>query len=171
MTGKMLTPEQVAERLAVTPNTVRGWLRNGMLKGVKLGNKVWRVREEALEAYICHEQSVEYGINGLEKGLGEDDLKAIRRGLEDIKAGRFVTLEDYQVHKDDPAFAEEILTDLVKQGYSGEKLLTEFKKINRKIRPAVEKLIEEADEIAKASSANYIDKTDEIFGDDEETEV
>jgi len=99
MTGKMLTPEQVAERLAVTPNTVRGWLRSGMLKGVKLGNKVWRVREEALEAYICHEQSVEYGVNDLEEDLSEDDLKAIRRGLEDIKAGRFVTLDDYQKGK------------------------------------------------------------------------
>ncbi|MDW7730598.1 MAG: helix-turn-helix domain-containing protein [Bacillota bacterium] len=99
MTGKMLTPEQVAERLAVTPNTVRGWLRNGMLKGVKLGNKVWRVREEALEAYICHEHSVEYGVNDQEEELGEDDLKAIRRGLEDIRAGRFVAWEDYQKGK------------------------------------------------------------------------
>ena len=99
MTGKMLTPEQVAERLAVTPNTVRGWLRNGMLKGVKMGNKVWRVREEVLEAYICNEQSVEYGVNDLEEDLGDDDLKAIRRGLEDIKAGRFVTLEVYQKGK------------------------------------------------------------------------
>jgi hypothetical protein len=54
--------------------------------------------------------------------------------------------------------------------FSGEKLLTEFKKANRKVRPAVEKLIEEADEIAKAASVNYIDPTDDIFG-DEETEA
>ncbi len=47
--------------------------------------------------------------------------------------------------------------------------MTEFKKINRKIRPAVEKLIEEADEIARVASSNYIDPTDEIFGDDEES--
>lgn len=74
------------------------------------------------------------------------------------------------VKKEDPAFAEEILADLIQQGYSGEKLLVEFKKINRKVRPAVEKLIEEADKIAKASSANYVDPTDDIFG-DEETEA
>jgi transposase-like protein/bifunctional DNA-binding transcriptional regulator/antitoxin component of YhaV-PrlF toxin-antitoxin module len=73
------------------------------------------------------------------------------------------------VKKEDPAFAEEILQDLIEQGFSGEKLLTEFKKANRKVRPAVEKLIEEADEIAKAASVNYIDPTDDIFG-DEETE-
>ncbi|MDQ2085633.1 AbrB/MazE/SpoVT family DNA-binding domain-containing protein [Herbivorax sp. ANBcel31] len=74
------------------------------------------------------------------------------------------------VKKDDPAFAEEILADLIEQGYSGEKLLTKFKKINRKIRPAVEKLIEEADKIAKSTSSNYVDPTDDIFG-DEETEA
>jgi bifunctional DNA-binding transcriptional regulator/antitoxin component of YhaV-PrlF toxin-antitoxin module len=71
------------------------------------------------------------------------------------------------VKKEDPAFAEEILQDLIEQGFSGEKLLTEFKKANRKVRPAVEKLIEEADEIAKAASVNYIDPTDDIFGDEE----
>lgn len=73
------------------------------------------------------------------------------------------------VKRDDAAFAEEILTDLIKQGYSGEKLLEEFKMINRKVRPAVEKLIEEADKIAKKASNNYVDPTDDIF-DDEETE-
>jgi len=99
MVGKMLTPEQVAERLAVTPNTVRGWLRSGMLKGVKLGKKVWRVREEDLQNYLCQEQGVEYGAVELEKDLDEEDLKAIRRGLEDIKTGRFVALEDYEKGK------------------------------------------------------------------------
>ncbi len=74
------------------------------------------------------------------------------------------------VKREDPAFAEEILADLIQQGYSGEKLLTEFKKINRKIRPAVEKLIEEADKIAKATSNNYVDPTDDIFA-NEETEA
>lgn len=75
------------------------------------------------------------------------------------------------VKKEDPAFAEEILAELIEQGYSGEKLLNEFKKINRKVRPAVEKLIAEADQIAKAAlSDHYKDPTDEIFG-DSETEV
>ena len=71
------------------------------------------------------------------------------------------------VKKEDPAFAEEILAELIEQGYSGEKLLAEFKNINRKVRPAVEKLIEEADEIAKIASTNYVDPTDDIFGDEE----
>ncbi len=71
------------------------------------------------------------------------------------------------VKKEDSYFAEEILQDLIAQGFSGEKLLSEFKKINRKVRPAIKKLIEEADEIAKKASVDYIDLTEEIFGDEE----
>ena len=71
------------------------------------------------------------------------------------------------VRKDDPAFAEEILSDLVSHGYTGEKLLAEFKKINRQVRPAIEKIIEEADALAKTASQNYTDPTDAIFGTDE----
>ncbi len=74
------------------------------------------------------------------------------------------------VKSEDSAFAEEILSDLVSQGYSGEKLLAEFKRTNRQIRPAIEKLIEEADSLAKNASKNYIDRTDEIFGTDDELE-
>lgn len=73
------------------------------------------------------------------------------------------------VKQEDSFFSEEILKDLIEQGYSGEKLLSEFKNINRKIRPAVENLIAEADRIAEAASKNYYDKTEDIFG-DEDTE-
>ena len=72
------------------------------------------------------------------------------------------------VRNEDIAFAEEILSDLIEQGYSGQKLLSKFKQISRQIRPTVEKLIEEADALAKAASTNYIDRTDEIFGIDDE---
>ena len=75
------------------------------------------------------------------------------------------------VRKENLAFAEEILSDLIKQGYSGQKLLSEFKRINRQVRPAVEKLIEEADALAKEASTNYIDRTNDIFGIDDETEA
>ncbi|MDW7663013.1 MAG: AbrB/MazE/SpoVT family DNA-binding domain-containing protein [Bacillota bacterium] len=70
------------------------------------------------------------------------------------------------VANEDSAFAEEILADLIQQGYSGDELLSEFKKIRQKVRPAVEKLIEEADKIAEAASTNYIDITDELFDDE-----
>ena len=75
------------------------------------------------------------------------------------------------VKKEDPAFAEEILADLINHGYTGEKLLTEFKRINRQVRPAIEKIIEEADALARTASENYIDPTEDIFGTTDETEA
>lgn len=93
----------------------------------------------------------------------------LSKELECIYANDMLILTP--VRKDDPAFAEEILSDLIQKGYSGEKLLIEFKKINRKIRPAIEKLIEEADEIARAATTNYIDPTEDVFRDDDETEA
>jgi bifunctional DNA-binding transcriptional regulator/antitoxin component of YhaV-PrlF toxin-antitoxin module len=49
-------------------------------------------------------------------------------------------------------FSEEILADLVEQGLSGQELLVRFKEQTKKIRPAVQKLIGEADEAAKSGS-------------------
>ena len=72
------------------------------------------------------------------------------------------------VKNESTAFAEEILSDLIEQGYSGQNLLNEFKRISRQVRPAIEKLIEEADALAKEASVNYIDPTEEIFGRDNE---
>jgi bifunctional DNA-binding transcriptional regulator/antitoxin component of YhaV-PrlF toxin-antitoxin module len=45
-------------------------------------------------------------------------------------------------------FAEQILEDLISKGYSGDELLIEFKKTQKKVRPAVESLIQEADRVA-----------------------
>lgn len=68
------------------------------------------------------------------------------------------------VQYNETGFSEEILADLIEQGYSGEKLLTEFKRINRQLRPAVEALIKEADDLAKKAIEDHMDLTDEIFG-------
>ena len=48
-------------------------------------------------------------------------------------------------------FAEEILADLVAQGLSGNQLLDKFSEMNRKVRPAVQALIAEADKAAAMS--------------------
>lgn len=71
------------------------------------------------------------------------------------------------VKKENYAFTEEILEDLINKGFAGEKLLSEFKKINSQVRPAIEKIIEEADALAKVASENYVDPTDDIFSTDE----
>jgi len=48
---KLLTPEQAAEILNVTSNTIREWLKKGELKGLKIKN-LWRIRQSELEAFI-----------------------------------------------------------------------------------------------------------------------
>lgn len=51
-------------------------------------------------------------------------------------------------------FDEQILADLIAQGLSGTELLEEFKKIRRKVRPAVERLLDEA-HLAAAGKAKF----------------
>lgn len=59
-------------------------------------------------------------------------------------------------------FAEQILADLIKEGWSGEELLSEFKKRQAQIRPAVEAMLANAEDIAngKAEYETY----EAVFG-------
>jgi excisionase family DNA binding protein len=54
----LLTPAQVAARLQVTERTVCDWLKNGGLRGVKLG-RIWRVSPSALEALVSGERAID----------------------------------------------------------------------------------------------------------------
>ncbi len=48
-----LTAEEVGERLKVSPWTVKRWLRDGELRGVRLGkNGPWRTTEDDLSAFL-----------------------------------------------------------------------------------------------------------------------
>jgi excisionase family DNA binding protein len=61
--GEYLTPDQVAKLLQVREFTVRLWLRRGLLKGIKLGNRsgtgakpgrgavLWRIPRKSLEEF------------------------------------------------------------------------------------------------------------------------
>lgn len=60
--------------------------------------------------------------------------------------------------------AEEILKDLVKQGYSGDALLEAFSQQNRKVRGAVKAMISEADKAAADKSIPETD-IDNLFSD------
>jgi excisionase family DNA binding protein len=48
---KLLTPAQVAERLQVHERTVTRWLRDGYVRGFKLG-KEWRISPTDLSAFM-----------------------------------------------------------------------------------------------------------------------
>jgi excisionase family DNA binding protein len=45
-------PEEVADLLKVSPETVRLWLKEGKLKGAKIGT-TWRVKQEDIEAFLA----------------------------------------------------------------------------------------------------------------------
>lgn len=49
----MLTVQQIAERLQVHEETVRRWLREGVMVGINFGGKSgYRVRQSELEAFL-----------------------------------------------------------------------------------------------------------------------
>jgi excisionase family DNA binding protein len=48
----LLTVEEVARQLRVSPTTVRAWLIQGHLHGFKLTPKVWRIRREDFQAFV-----------------------------------------------------------------------------------------------------------------------
>ncbi|MEW6572953.1 MAG: helix-turn-helix domain-containing protein [Bacillota bacterium] len=53
--NEMFTPEEVAEKLKISRSTVYLWLRQGRLKGVKVGD-LWRISEEAIQEFLKRPQ-------------------------------------------------------------------------------------------------------------------
>jgi excisionase family DNA binding protein len=51
MVERLITPEDAANRLAVSKTTILDWLRSGQLKGVKAG-RLWRLRERDLAEFL-----------------------------------------------------------------------------------------------------------------------
>ena len=49
---RLLTPDEVAELLALSPTTVVGMLRAGTLPGQKIGGRLWRTRAADLDDFI-----------------------------------------------------------------------------------------------------------------------
>lgn len=62
-------------------------------------------------------------------------------------------------------FAEQILAELIEQGYSGKELLQHFKQAQSQVRPAVEEMLGEAGRaaVSKAEYASYED----VFSEEE----
>ena len=52
---RLLTPDQAAETLQVEPSTVKRWLRQGRLAGIKPG-KEWRIRESDLQEFLLKQK-------------------------------------------------------------------------------------------------------------------
>lgn len=66
------------------------------------------------------------------------------------------------LHSSVSDFSEVVLADLVSQGLTGQELLEGFREQTRKLRPAVELLIAEADEMARSGTGRC--SFAELFG-------
>ena len=66
------------------------------------------------------------------------------------------------IREGDGEFAEEILSDLIKEGFSGEELLRAFRSRQKQIRPAVEEMLKEAKRVAEDKVSYYT--MQEVFG-------
>lgn len=59
-------------------------------------------------------------------------------------------------------FAEQILADLIAEGLSGDELLKKFKETQKKVRPAVEEMLEDASKAAMSDSG--FETYNDVFG-------
>lgn len=102
MVDTFLTVEEAAKRLAVTPYTLREWLREGKLRGVQVARR-WRVPERALfELATATPTNAPTPATGAQAGQLADFLKSVEvltqrmeaagfagtNGAEDVRAGR-----------------------------------------------------------------------------------
>jgi len=62
-------------------------------------------------------------------------------------------------------FTEQILADLISQGYEGQELLKKYKEYSKAIRPAVLKLLEDNKTFARSGEGRV--SMDELFGTEE----
>ena len=67
----------------------------------------------------------------------------------------------------DGAFAEQILADLISEGFTGTKLLNEFKARQSNVRLAVEKMLDEANRIAQG--IGEYETYEDVFGTEDES--
>ena len=62
--GKLLTPSEAAARISVDGKYVKRMLREGKIKGIKVG-KFWRITEAALVEFITNLEKANSGNGGL----------------------------------------------------------------------------------------------------------
>lgn len=82
---QVLTVDEVADRLSVKPKTVYEMLKKGQLRGVRAG-RLWRVPLIAFEDYL----------KGRGEALSNEDMAAVREGLQSIQRGDFISLSRYE---------------------------------------------------------------------------
>ena len=63
-------------------------------------------------------------------------------------------------------FAEQILADLIAKGYSGHDLLERFKRAQGQVRPAVDAMLADAEQVASSETGHI--SYEDVFGTEDE---
>ena len=84
--AKLLTPVQIADRLGVSERTVRRWLRQGKLRGIRAGRQ-WLVSPASLETFLHGGDRLTLTLK-IDAGIGA-------LSLENGQTGKFAILPDY----------------------------------------------------------------------------
>jgi len=87
--SKALRPEDVAARWECSEATVRRMLRDGRLRGFRVGGKLWRIRPEVVEEFECQNEtdggSSSFGESGAPTGETRDVLSAARWARQTVR--------------------------------------------------------------------------------------
>ncbi|MBI2939338.1 MAG: helix-turn-helix domain-containing protein [Chloroflexi bacterium] len=97
----MLSVEEVARRLRVNIRTIYRAINRGELRAVRVG-RLWRVCQDDLDAFLAggsgRGRKSARGFEGFADAepLSAEDLEAVREGIEAIRRGDYVTLDEYE---------------------------------------------------------------------------
>lgn len=130
-------------------------LRMDVIHAHKGGTVMGPQHAETKQISVSEKRQITIPKRFFEKlGIGESLICELR--------GNEIVLRPAPMDED---FSEEILKELIQEGYEGEQLLTEFQKRKAQIRPAVEALIAEADQVARQFSGTGDEETEALFED------
>lgn len=95
--GRLLTVKQAAEKLQVTPNTIRHWLKTGRIPGRKFG-RVYRVAEDELSVPTAERGPHPISHEEWTALSGEERRKRID-AVRGLLAGGTHTVDDFLAEK------------------------------------------------------------------------
>ncbi len=114
-----------------------------------------QVREERKQRNISSKRQVTIPQSFFDELGFEEKVEFVKRGNELI----------LRPVREPIDFSEEILKDLLSQGITGDNLLSEFIAVKKKLRSAAERMLDDAELLAKKQTGTGNKETEEIFGD------
>lgn len=130
---RLLTPEEAAEIFAVSPKSIREWLRQGKLKGTKVG-RLWRIKKSDLEAFLNSQPPLQQVEEVPEKKANASEYQILKIPNDLYYSIEFEIYRGIcrKIEEGDPKARELVDWYLENIGVSGESLLEKLKEAKRK---------------------------------------